>query len=1744
MSRLRIPVTPFVLGFSLAAAAGTVWMEGETYTSTSFPPDVLNAAGWGNRAVLSNGKWLNISIDAGKVAEKVPEGGASLRYVFTADEAGTYDVWARIGYEYVRTAFEWRVDSEEWTEVRNDDPAHLTQDLMLLQDWCEVGWSPLGTCDLAAGGHTLELRIRRPYKDAEKKQADRVIFAIDAVVVAPKGGFRPNGPHVPGTEWRTQADRDAEAFRFELPEAPADGARAELSLAGTWQYARWCEDEPIYSLRDMDEASRAATEKALPGGGSILVRADGSPVWHRAGPIPEAPAADALDWSSIAVPGDRNHLRPDQSHAHRYFYRTRLFVPASWQGGSLYLDFERNNLLSSVFINGQLVAASDAAASGFHADISSAVKAGEVNEIWVGMKDAFYAYDPPADKKDLRLAFNLPHHFLGHVQGISWRLDFPTANSVWTGIFQGVKVIASPAPAYADDVYVIPSVDDGALAVEVAVRGGTAQDGKAEVSAKVLDAGGATVLELGPVAVDVPTEGGAESVATLKADWADARRWSPEDPYLYTCVATVRAGGRADVSSVPFGFRQWKVDGRKLLLNGVPWQMRATTDYHGCGAGEAEKAVEFWKRSGQTMFRMMYQNDWGGMTREGAFDFFDRKGVPVRAEAGFFDGEVAAYGLVEDELQPDGSRKSVYRRELFRNVMKQTAAGMRRYRRHPCIFSWQLENEIVFINTRNFGWLDRVEPAIKELAALVAGLDKQGRPQMVEGGRALMDQSLPVNGCHYEMTDLRRYPDAAYSLEAMSRTSGSQPWPMAVDKPVFLNEEYFAPGNPVSYYAEVGGEGCFLGRTACRPATALIARMMTQGFRWQELAGWHYWMGVGNADESYWNDFQPVCALVREWTHTVASGAPVTRTVMVRNDNTFDASPIAFEWDFTVDGARKSLAGGSETLEVPCGGGVTTSISFKAPKVRVRTEGTLSLRCRRGGEIVFEERKRYAVFPGPERLERALRRGKVLFWGAEDSATLARLRSLGLSPVLVDSLDAAAGQDFNLLVVDAFALRPRDATDPRWMDFAASGRRVLVLEQERTLHFQAVPADISATDHSGAFAFPQNPDHPAFAGLESGDFSLWTGGHGVYTNAFVPPTRGADSLVQCGPALADCTLAQCTPGEGLILLSQLALGTKLETEPVAGILFDNLVRHGLSYRPLRRPVAVLLPPGPRLDAITGSGLQHEVAADAADALAKAPGGIVVFDGSKAGVEAFLALGEKALEDFMAAGGWLVPWNVGTDSLEAFNRLAGTDYILRPFRREKVEIPVPRDPLLSGLSQRDVTLFSGERIFGWVSDCFVADDTFSGVVDLEDVAPFATGFGIPGPGRERESQTVVNGLTSSEAWRYIVYQEMSDANALPVFKWTLARPETITQIGIAPNGHYRGLHEVKLVFDGNEADARLFTFAPYGNDGGGRQDIEIEPAVRASTVELRPVDLPAVSSDRAVTGIDNLWIKVRRDEARHARSVGLLNVGGLVKHPRGRGGILLNQILLKEHEEVPENGAKKRNILVTLLRNLGGVFAASRDIRPGAGLTYEPVSLEGEGIANLYLSGERGFPDKTDDLSRLPLGEQRMAGVLYRIRDFRTSPLESAVTLRGMPGVNAPEQVSIPVGTKADALFFLHGLYPNQEWKPQRATDAPPSTWVYEIRYADGGSEVFAVAYGRHVAPYKAASEPTGLPDAALAWSATAPSGEGANLSVYSAQWTNPKPEAAIESVTLKYSDQGDRWGRPILLGITAATAAE
>jgi hypothetical protein len=166
----------------------------------------------------------------------------------------------------------------------------------------------------------------------------------------------------------------------------------------------------------------------------------------------------------------------------------------------------------------------------------------------------------------------------------------------------------------------------------------------------------------------------------------------------------------------------------------------------------------------------------------------------------------------------------------------------------------------------------------------------------------------------------------------------------------------------------------------------------------------------------------------------------------------------------------------------------------------------------------------------------------------------------------------------------------------------------------------------------------------------------------------------------------------------------------------------------------------------------------------------------------------------------------------------------------------------------------------------------------------------------------------------------------------------------------------------------------------------------------------------------------------------------------------------------------------------------------------------------------------------------------MAGVTYEIRDFETSPLEHAITLQGLGGIDAPASVSIPVGRVADALFFLHTWWRHGN-DPPRGDEEAPIVFEYVVHYEDGRSVVVPVQHGRGVAHW-VTDEPKGLRDAMVAWEAPL-EGTDERAVLYSMQWTNPDPESVIDSVELRYNpDVGGRWGAPVLLAVTAAQERE
>ena len=151
------------------------------------------------------------------------------------------------------------------------------------------------------------------------------------------------------------------------------------------------------------------------------------------------------------------------------------------------------------------------------------------------------------------------------------------------------------------------------------------------------------------------------------------------------------------------------------------------------------------------------------------------------------------------------------------------------------------------------------------------------------------------------------------------------------------------------------------------------------------------------------------------------------------------------------------------------------------------------------------------------------------------------------------------------------------------------------------------------------------------------------------------------------------------------------------------------------------------------------------------------------------------------------------------------------------------------------------------------------------------------------------------------------------------------------------------------------------------------------------------------------------------------------------------------------------------------------------------------------------------------------------------------PIPTAIMLRGkgIPG-DLPESVEgIPVGKRADALFFLHTARIDRRRSPRDAAENKQcETARYVVHYADGQSVDIPIYSEIDIDDYRQ-EEPRILTGATLAWVRPY---EGTDYSAvaYMKQWNNPRPEAEIRTIDIRYGE--DRRGTPAVLAITTAVS--
>lgn len=1435
---------PFLFCSLLALPQNFIWLEGERVSEANQGFDIVKVSN-----VLSEGAWLVKTLSGEEVKEGKLGDGLRLIYRFNVEEPGDYNLWIRLGYEFVRAPLSWRLDNGEWQEIK---PHDLTTNLTELSPWYEVAWLKAGKVSLSPGPHELTILANKPGPDG------RFLLAIDVIAFV-KGEWVPDGDLKPGEEPQGELDIKARENIFRFPQEAIEmakgGKRVELPLNGIWQV---CRDDDL----DMDKFPYEPPKG-----------------------LPSQPC-----WRGIKVPSNLHSL-PPLNMAHRVWFRCRVDIPKEFAGRSFILDFTGTNWIVSVIVNNEFIGWHKSTRVPWRIDITKAIRAGEINEILLGVKDIWYAIDANFHRSSLNKLRNIPAQNFGHTRFVAPVYPSTKGDGDGTecGITDPVSLIVA-GPVYTEDVFVKTSVEEGRISLDLSLRNNIPAPQEIVLQTEAIFKGtGEVEKQLPPQTFHLPPNGSLK--AQVSAEWKTAKLWWPgDDPAnLYSLRTRLLSNGEViDEQETTFGFREIKIDGIYIKINGKRYNF-----WNLLGGLKGRTPEEMLKhfRLGNNRFER-FSEDLGLRRflgpRRSQLAWTDAHGIPGRLST-MIDGMFINYDL---------SNPLVW--ENFREHIQQVVLA---YRNHPSVFFYSLENEIGFINGRLAyrHIMDKVEAELKRLIE-VARQNDPTRPSFLDGTGALKDQSADINCLHYPEAEWDVYPEGAYELK-FNRYVEEMGWNWDRKRPLAMGEMTFFSGKNADH-AWIGGDSVFEGRYYAKRAYAKFVNLLLSAYRWNDVAILCPWIGMDDFPEC-WKTLSPLAVFVREHNWRFFEGTTVERTLKIFND-TLSSKPLLFSWQVEVGGKR--IAGRQSPLAIEPGFNKEVKISFNLPSVAKRTKGLLYLKVVQEGEKQFEDTKEFVVFPKARKISL---KNPLYILGNGGNLPLF-LKGWGLSAKVVNSIEEISSFP-SILLIPPNSLNEEQSHSDFLSSFLEKGGRVICLEQRNPLA-KVGSLILKPTFHQASYNFPLGAFSSLFADLEEGDFSNWAGAPPTALNVWERPEGNLRSLVVCGPGLNYVSLLELPFGEGVLLASQLRIGEKLQSEPSAQVLFGNLLKYADNYQPPKKKLFLFA--SPQLpEFLRQIGLNPREINTLAEVFSQ-PNSVVIIDATEEKLSQLLQL-KAQVDDFVSKGGWIMLWGLTPAGLEKFNQLLGTKHLIREFRLERVSII--RDPLTEGVGNCDVLQYTDEEImFG---DKWLSPNVFTYCVDGEDIAPFC---GLPnqpeGPYRptkdDHDPFNLVNGMTGHDFWRYIYQIWYGDwpADGSPPFLFKLPIPCKLKNIEIWNNAYYDTIKDLEIQIDGKKTVVAELPDAmtPTNIDLGGKEARENIALVVRSIRKHQ--DMPLV-------GIDNIRIIRELPDWYKGKVFPLVNVGGLVRYPRGKGGFILNQLNITS-PDTAENLAKKRRIVGTLLLNLG------------------------------------------------------------------------------------------------------------------------------------------------------------------------------------------------------------------------------
>jgi hypothetical protein len=351
------------------------------------------------------------------------------------------------------------------------------------------------------------------------------------------------------------------------------------------------------------------------------------------------------------------------------WYRQHLNLPANIEGKNFELNFDAIAKIAEIWINGIKVGSHTGMFGEARFDITKAVRPG-ANLI------AVHVVGQPENKSSNKIvgvavSVEVTESMINSLPHGMYRDES-------SGIWQPAKLIVT-SPVAVSDVFVQPKLDGADLNLDMRNNGASAQQVSVDYIIKPAN-GGKALCEIKDAAkLEVPARAAANH--KLSTPILSPKLWSPEQPNLYTLEVRLKADNKIiDRYPVTFGFRTFTVSGGRFLLNGKPYWLRGGNHFPYAlrpnDKALAKKFMQLAKQGNIAVTRshvVPFNTTW--------LDAADKAGMAISYEGTW------PWLLLNGEPP---------KKELLDVWHNEFAAMIKKYRNHPSIILWTVNNEMKF----------------------------------------------------------------------------------------------------------------------------------------------------------------------------------------------------------------------------------------------------------------------------------------------------------------------------------------------------------------------------------------------------------------------------------------------------------------------------------------------------------------------------------------------------------------------------------------------------------------------------------------------------------------------------------------------------------------------------------------------------------------------------------------------------------------------------------------------------------------------------------------------------------------------------------------------------------------------------------------------------------------------------------------------------------------------------------------